>query len=278
MRFFPPEGTELCDALPVGTVFQVARVREGGEVLVCKRLLPRVRDEPAARAAMVREATALAKARHPSLPELRRVGSDAHGPFVIEGVAPGVSVRGLVSGWRARAREVPPRLVGHLAVAAAEALAEVHELAAAGEPIGLSHGDLGPDHVLLGPLGAVGFVDFGAARWAGMDPALDHGDKGTLPFVAPEVARGEAAPGPPADVYALAATILFLAIGGVPLVGARDEAAMLLEVGERGIDPHLCDQAVGLSREARGALGEALAIDPARRPASARALWAALSR
>jgi serine/threonine protein kinase len=197
---------------------------------------------------------------------------------VIEGLAAGVSVRGLVAGWRARGREVPPRLVAHLAVAAAEALAEVHELAAAAGPVGLSHGDLGPDHVLFGPLGEAGFVDFGAARWAGMDTALDCGDKGTLPYVAPEVARGEVAPGQPADVYALAATILFLSTGGAPLVGPRDEAAMLLEIGERGIDPRLCEKASGLSPAARGALAEALAIDPARRPASARAFWASLSR
>jgi serine/threonine-protein kinase len=278
MRFVAPEGTELVEPLPAGSVFQVARVRHRGEVAVCKRLLPRVRGEPAARAAMVREATALslAGARHGALPELRRVGSDGHGPFVIEGNAEGVSVRALVEGWRGRGREVPPRLVAHLAVAAAEALAEVHELAGEGGPLGLSHGDLGPDHVLLGPMGAAGFVDFGAARFAGMDAALETGDRGTLPFVAPEVARGEAPPGQAADVYALAATILFLAAGG-PLVSARDEAAMLLEIGERGLSPGLSERAVGLSAAGRDALRRAVALDPAVRPASARTFWAALS-
>jgi eukaryotic-like serine/threonine-protein kinase len=226
----------------------------------------------------VREAAALSQARHPSLPELRRVGSDAEGPFVIEAHAEGVSVRGLCEGWRARGRAVPARLCEHLAIAAAEALADLHELGGEGGPLGLSHGDLGADHVLLSPLGAACFVDLGAARWAGMDPALETGDRGTLPFVAPEVARGETAPGQPADVYALAATILFLATGGAPLVAPRDEAAMLLEIGERGLPADLCDRAVGLQTTGRDALRQALSLDPARRPASARAFWVALSR
>jgi serine/threonine-protein kinase len=278
MRFSPPEGTELVEPLPAGSVFHVALVRDGGEIVVCKRLLPRVREEPAARAAMVREASALAKAKHPAVPALRRVGSDAHGPFVIEEHVEGVSVRGLCEGWRARGRGVPERLCGHLAIAAAEALCEVHELAGEGGPLGLSHGDLGPDHLILTPIGAVRFVDFGAARYAGMDPALETGDRGTLPFVAPEVARGEATPGQAADVYALAATILFVATAGEPLVAARDEAAMLLEIGERGIVPPRCDLALGLSEECGLALWQALSLDAARRPPDARALWRALSR
>ena len=173
---------------------------------------------------------------------------------------------------------MPERLSGHLAIAAAEALAEVHELAAEGGPLGLSHGDLGPDHLILTPIGAVRFVDFGAARYAGMDPALETRDRGTLPFVAPEVARGEAVPGQAADVYALAATILFLATGGEPLVVARDEAAMLLEIGERGIVPPRCDLALGLSEESSLALRRALSLDAAQRLPDARALWRALSR
>jgi serine/threonine protein kinase len=279
--FVAPAGTTLVEALPSGSVFQVARVRHSGGVaggvVVCKRLLPRVREEPAARAALVREAKALGRARHPALPTLLDVGNDGHGPFVIESDIPGISVRALVEGWHARRCEVPPRLVTHLAVAAAEALAEVHALSGAGGPVGLSHGDLGPDHVILTPLGAVGLVDFGAARFAGMDASLETADRGTLPFVAPEVARGEVAPDQAADVYALAATLLFLA-SGEPLLPPRDDAALLLEVGEHGLPPDLCDRALGLSPTGRDALREALAFAPAHRQRSARALAAALSR
>src|SRR5262245_27111590 len=153
MRFVAPEATTVIDPLPSGAVFQVALIREGEVVAVCKRLLPRMREEPAARAALAREAMALSRARHPALPALRRVGTDGHGPFLIEAHVKGVSVHSLIDGWRARGRSVPPRLVAHIAAAAAEALADIHALADESGPLGLSHGDLGPDHVLIGPIG-----------------------------------------------------------------------------------------------------------------------------
>lgn len=276
MQFIAPIGTELVAPLARGSVFHAALVRAGDRVLVCKRLLPRARHEPAGRAAMAREGLALSRARHRSLPELIRVGSDAHGPFVIESRVVGVSLAALIEGWRARGSKVPARLVAHVCVEAVTALAELHELADDRGPIGLSHGDLGPAHVLLGPLGEARFVDLGAARFTGMDPALDVGDRGTLPYAAPEVARGEEPPGQAADVYALAATLLHLATGA-PLIAEESDAAALLAVGERGLDPSLWMSIEALSVGARHALGRALALDPRDRPPSARALSIALA-
>jgi serine/threonine protein kinase len=265
----------LVATLGGGSVFDVALVREGARELVCKRLSPRAAREPAGRAALVREARSLALARHAALPALIRLGSDAHGPFLIETHVAGTSARGLVEGWRARGVGVPARLVAHLAEAAATALAELHALDDAGGPIAFSHGDIGPDHLILGPLGEARFVDLGAARFRGMEASLDSGDRGTAPFVAPEVARGEASPSAATDVYALAATLLFLA-AGEPLTAAREAGAMLLEIGERGVRRDLLTLAVGLDEAARTALSRALAPDPAERSTSARDLAIAL--
>lgn len=270
-----PEGTTLVATLGGGSVFEVALVRDGARDVVCKRLSKRAEREPAARAAMVREARALALAKHAALPALIRVGTDARGPFLIESHVVGVSARGLVEGWRARGCAVPPRLVAHLAEAAATALAELHALADDAGPIAFSHGDLGPDHLILGPLGEARFVDLGAARFRGMEASLDTGDRGTLPFVAPEVARGEASPSAATDVYALAATLLFLATGE-PLTAAREAGAMLLEIGERGVRRCLVSRAAGFDDAGRDALRRALSLDPAERAASARDLAAAL--
>lgn len=275
MAFVAPEGTVLVAPIGAGSVFDVALVREGDAALVCKRLVPRLLREPAGRAAMVREAKALALARHASLPTLVRVGNDGRGPFLLETRADGVSARELVDGWQLRGGTVPPLLVRHVARAAIGALAELQELEHDAAPLGLVHGDIGPDHVLLGPLGQVRFVDFGAARWRGMDASLTTDDRGTLPFVAPEVARGEVAPGPAHDVYALAATLVFLARGR-PLLPVHDQAALLLAIGERGIPADVVTEATALTPGERSALAAALAHDPARRIASARALLEAL--
>jgi len=275
MHYAAPPGTELCEIIGSGTVFRVALVREGGQLRVCKRLAPRVRDEPAGRAAIVREAKLLSMARHPALPELLRVGTDGSGPFLIESYVEGLSLRGLVEGWDRRGRRVPARLVAHVAATAAAALADLHELEDVRGALDVVHGDITPDHVMFGPLGELRFVDFGAARFRGMEASLDTDDRGTLPFVAPEVARGELRPDQAGDVYALAATLLFLATGE-PLTRGRDEAAMLLEIGERGVRGELCEQAAGLDARGRAALLSALAPERARRLLSARALADAL--
>jgi hypothetical protein len=101
VAYAAPEGTTLVATLGGGSVFDVALVHDGERDVVCKRLSPRAAREPAARAAMVREARALALARHAALPALIRVGTDARGPFLIETHVVGVSARGLVEGWRA---------------------------------------------------------------------------------------------------------------------------------------------------------------------------------
>lgn len=275
MNTFPaPEGTVLLAPLNSGTVFHVALVRDGEGTLVCKRLLPRVREEPAARAAMAREGLVLGRARHAAIPALRGLGTDAAGPYLIETFIPGVSVRELVEAWRARGLPVPAKLVAHLAAAASAALAELHALADARGPVAFSHGDLCPDHLLLGPHGEVAFIDLGAARSADTGAALATADRGTLPYAAPEVARGEAPPDQAADVYALAATLLYLAVSG-PICSVAGEAAMLLEIGERGISPALCARAA-LPEAAREALGRALSLEPRERLVDAAALAAAL--
>lgn len=283
MPFAPPAGSELVQHLGAGTVFDVALVREPtspggalGGAWICKRLTPRVLREPAARAAIAREARALAIARHPALPVLVRVGADGHGPFVIETRTEGISLRELVDGWRARAGGVPPLLAAHIARESTEALAQVHAIEDAGGPLHLVHGDLAPDNMIVGPLGQVGLIDLGAARWRGMEADLLTADRGTLPFVAPEVARGEEPPGAAADVYALAATLLYVATGLSP-VDASEPAAMLIEVGDRGVRVDRIEQIAAFGPEQRRALAAALAFDRGARIDTARALHEAFA-
>ena len=73
-------------------------------------------------------------------------------------------------------------------------------------------------------------------------------------------------------MYALAATVLYLG-AGQPLCAARDEAAMLLEIGTSGVRADLLARTSfrGVEREA---LALALALDPRERITDARALAA----
>jgi len=276
VSFIAPKGTEFVRLLGGGSVFEVALVREGDHELVCKRLVPRALTAREGRVAMVREARLLSTIEHPALPSLVRVGNDARGPFFLETFAAGTSVEALVRGWQERGARMPRTLVRHVAIQALEALAEIHALADDAGPLDVVHGDLGPAHVLLGPLGEVRLVDLGAARFRGLEAELETDDRGTLPYAAPEIASGEARPSQATDVYAMAATLLFLATGE-RLCDADTEAAMLAEVATRGLRRERVLHAEAFEAKAREALFEALDPDPSRRRASARELCDALA-
>lgn len=110
------------------------------------------------------------------------------------------------------------------------------------------HGDVKPANTVLGVDGRVVLVDFGTA---GSD-ASSGAVRGTPGFVAPEVAAGSMAT-PAADVYGLAATAFALLAGRPP--DGTPPCWSQLEPAARPV----------IER----ALGAGLAVDPARRPASA---------
>jgi eukaryotic-like serine/threonine-protein kinase len=270
VAYAAPIGTELVEHLGAGTMFDVALVRESGVVVVCKRLSSRALREPVARAGFEREVGLLDRARHPALPTLIRAGEDGHGPFALESRAVGHSLRSIGEALRARGGAVPASLVADVVSRAAAALADLHELADGAGALAIIHGDVSPDHVFAAADGATQLVDFGGARFRGMAAVISD-DRGTLPFAAPELARGDAELAREHDVYALAATLVAFATGE-PLARATNAAALLLEIGERGVRVELADQVPGVDAAGREALRAALAFDPKERLASAREL------
>jgi serine/threonine protein kinase len=271
MPFAAPQGTVFVAPLGAGTACDVARVRtdgpDGGHELACKRLLPQHRASHEARVALVREARALELARHPAIPALRGVGSDEAGPFVLETLVEGPSLRDLKHHWSAR---VPSSLARHVVGRATLLLGELHALADDAGSIALVHGDVGPDNLRLGACGEVGLLDFGNARTRAFTPELDTHAVGTAPYLAPELARGDATPTPSTDVYALAATAAWLLLEGEqPLVSTTTDAATLLVLGERGLDP---ERLAPLPPPLRDLLASMLAFDPATRTADLAAL------
>ena len=124
------------------------------------------------------------------------------------------------------------------------------------------HGDVKPANVIVTPDAKAVLVDFGIShRQSAEDPASPRfALAGTAGYAAPEVASGHA-PSPAADVFSLAATAFALLTGGPPRPGARPAWT--------GIDAER-------ARLVEYALRRGLAVDPARRPATASALIDAL--
>jgi serine/threonine-protein kinase len=264
---FAPAGTRLVELWGVGSVFEVGIVEdEGGRQLVCKRAAGA--RGPLGDAAIERERDVLRAAKGPHLVELVDFGSDDRGAFVLETRAPGAALRSLISdgatpmdgaSWLALAR------------ASSDALASLHALGDARGHLELVHGDVSPDNVFFDAPGAVTFVDWASATFRDAPDPVFPDDRGTLPYVAPEVARREIAASAESDTYALAATLLAAAVGPRLTLAATD-ASRLLEVGTSGVRSEHIERRSDLPARAREAIRRALHFDRGARLTSSREL------
>ncbi|WP_437825653.1 protein kinase domain-containing protein [Sorangium sp. So ce1153] len=154
----------------------------------------------------------------------------------------------------------------------AEALAAVHAL-------GITHRDLKPSNVLLrdGRVDGVVLLDFGVARAAASTTLVTEASSlvGSLGYVAPEQARGDAEVDARADVFALG-VLLFECVAGQRPFAADDPLAemcrILLEEA-----PRLADRRPDVPTPIDELVARLLAKDPAARPADGRAASAALA-
>jgi serine/threonine-protein kinase len=270
-----PLGMTLVERLGVGSVFEVARVRdERNRELIAKRIAPRAGSADLGKA-LERERIVLAVAtslRVACLPELVASGTDERGAFVVETIALGIPARELAPD---AAPFLPAKKWRAVAHSTSNALCELHAISDSAGGLGIVHGDISPDNLFVMAHEKATFVDLSNATFRDAPtPALLRG-RGTLPYAAPEIARNDEAPSQASDTYALAATLAFLAIGA--LTEAATDASRLLEVGTRGLRLDKLDQRTDLPARARAALASALRFEPKARLVSASDLARELS-
>ena len=253
-----PAGYDLVSVVSVGATASVALARtpEGVDCAV------KGAHEARGVAAIAREVSALRALEAAGVSGVPRVLASWETGFAMERLE-GASVEALTARL-SHESEVRDRV----ARAAIAGLAEVHGARDANGPLQVVHGDLSPANVLVGPRGVV-LVDFGLASWRGAPPLRDGVFRGTLPYAAPEVARGEPFDAS-ADRFALAASLLFVATEGTPLHPVTTSPAVLLvEAGTHALDashpwralaPRLFDP------ELSAWLLRCLAFDPRERP------------
>jgi serine/threonine protein kinase len=221
MHATPPGFTFLPGTDRANGATQVFEVARAGVVHVCKRLGPRALTEAWMRERLVAEGRVLDALTGRGAPALVASGRDEAGPWIVMERVPWEPL-----GRRTGARDAA--WVGAASRSAFDALAAVHAA-------GFVHGDLSPDNVMVSDDGAHAvLVDFGLAQGPGLPPMPAGPFRGTLAYAAPEVARGEPS-GAPADVFALAASLLHVAGGTAPRAQV-ETAAMLLAAGEQPVD------------------------------------------
>jgi eukaryotic-like serine/threonine-protein kinase len=213
-------------------------------------LPPTMPDEErrAAHARVRREARAAARLNHPGAVTLYDVVQDQGHPFIVMELVPASTLADLVR----TGGPLPPGRVAEIGAQLAAALEAAHRA-------GIVHRDVKPGNVMVAEDGGVKLADFGVASLQG-DPQLTATGLvlGSPAYMAPEQAAGEPS-GPPADFWALGAT-MFFAVEGVPPFDKGASIATLAAVVNE--DPQPMRRAGPLAPLVRALLTK----DPAARP------------
>lgn len=161
------------------------------------------------------ETESAARLDHPGIVPLYDVGTHDGVPYFSMAYVDGYSLA-----LRQSEKVLSPREAAHLVQVISNALQYAHEQ-------GVIHRDLKPGNIMMTADGQPRITDFGLAKQLDRDDALTATGEvmGTPSFMSPEQARGEShLVGPPADVYALGAILMWLVTGRPPF-----QAASLVE-------------------------------------------------
>jgi len=244
-------------------------------VVALKVIDRKVAQTPGVRSRFLREARAAAQIHHPNVARVSHYGEQDGECFYVMELVEGETLEGKVR------REGPMPLAPAL-----EVIEQAARALAAAEACGVVHRDIKPSNIMLesDPSGTpiVKVIDYGIAKI--LDPQAERdaeqtqtGFIGTPAFASPE----QFAPSEQtkidtrSDIYSLGATFWYLLSGRVPFVGRT-----LREVAARQAEDLPLGQLKNAHVPARviALLQSMLAVDPAKRPQSARELLSAIHR
>jgi eukaryotic-like serine/threonine-protein kinase len=208
----------------MGVVWRARDAVLGREVAIKEVVFPpAMADEERrpAQARVLREARAAARLNHPGAVTLYDVVQDHGGTFIVMELVDAPTLADLV---RADG-PLPVDRVAEIGAQVAGALEAAHQA-------GIVHRDVKPGNVMVPDGGTAKLADFGIASLQG-DPQLTSTGLviGSPAYMAPEQAKGEES-GPPADFWALGATMFYAAEGEPPFDRGGSIATLAAVVNE----------------------------------------------
>ncbi len=208
-----PDRFQIGDVAALGAMGRIYKAHdrlEGKPVLV--KVIPRDRFGPEVFARWQRENEVLARLGHPAFGPALGMGYSDDSFWLIMPFFAGETLRE----WLRSAGRIAFREAAMLVAELAEALQLAHEQ-------GLVHGDLKPEHILLGEDGQTRVFDFGELPLRATDGrALSL--SGTPAYMAPERCRGEVGLGDTqSEVYALGVILYEITTGVLPFTGSIAE-------------------------------------------------------
>jgi eukaryotic-like serine/threonine-protein kinase len=205
------------------------------------------------------EARAMARVRHPNLVQVYGVGLYNGRPGFWSDFVHGKTLNVLL----AQQGAFGPREVALIGIDLAKALSAVHAA-------NLLHRDIKASNVMREEGGRILLMDFGLTHQPGKSASLC----GTVPYIAPELLRGEPASAA-SDLYALGVLLYHLAAGKHPF---RETTPTALKAAhEAGFRPRLIDDRPDVPQPLAHVIETAMDPDPRKRFTSPGEMIAALS-
>jgi TolB-like protein/Tfp pilus assembly protein PilF len=245
----------------MGIVYR-ARDEQLERDVAIKVLPPGMLADATARRRFRKEALSLARVNFPNIATIHEFGSEDDVDFLVTEFIPGTTLDTKLKGTGLSQTEVV-----QLGLQLAQGLSAAHQH-------GIVHRDLKPGNLRITPDGRLKILDFGLAQFApqvsemGRTVTLTKSTEltGTLPYMAPEQLKGEAAD-PRSDLWAAGVVIYEMATGKRPF--PQTNSAMLINsiLNEQPVPPaRLVPE---LSPSLENVILKALEKDPTRRYQSA---------
>jgi serine/threonine-protein kinase len=157
------------------------------------------------------EARIASHVSHPHVVQIFDFGEEAGSYFLAMEYLPGLPLARVLQAVNARSVRTDPvsrSMLLRIAIDVAGGLHAIHDLeSTSGEPLGVVHRDVSPQNILVTVDGVAKLIDLGIARAADqLHRTATHEIKGNLPYIAPEVLRGEAVDRR-ADVWSLGVVV-----------------------------------------------------------------------
>lgn len=132
---------------------------------------------------------------------------------------------------------------------------------------GIIHRDLKPENVMLDKQGTVKLTDFGLARSVSSRLSMEGGIIGTVYYLAPEMAQGQAVDAR-TDLYSLGVMLFEFIAGGPPFVGENPMTIVSHHIHTQPVLP--ANPRIAVPASFADLVMKLLAKQPANRPASAK--------
>lgn len=208
--------------------------------VVVKVLLPHLADNPKFVAMFRREAELAARLYHANIVQVLELTEADGTMYLVMERIDGVALNQLASNSWKRRRSMPLELCALAIADAAAGLQYIHDLKTAdGRLEELVHRDISPDNLMVARDGVTKILDFGIAKSSTAQSVTRSGEiKGKVPFMAPEVIRGEEFDRR-ADIYALGVSFYWLVTGRRPFRGKTEVATMQSVLNDPLVPPRM---------------------------------------